>query len=130
MQEASRVLLSSFNNKDAYSCLTGEKESHAATVGAPSPPPISLLNQDHMAFDHGSSRVNNSIEDFSFSMAAGFIHSKEDADHHLHGGCTGNDGGMTRDFLGLRPLSNSDILDLDNLQPNFMNPNNTSHSDD
>ncbi|KAL8113710.1 hypothetical protein AgCh_020855 [Apium graveolens] len=125
-EEASRVLLSSFKNKDAYSCLTGEQESHAA---APPPPPTNSFNQDHIVFDLGSSRVNT-IEDFSFSMAAGFINSKEDADHQFHGGGIRNNGGMTRDFLGLRPLSNSDIVDIANLQPNFMNPNSTGHSDD
>ncbi|KAK1375938.1 Zinc finger protein JACKDAW [Heracleum sosnowskyi] len=105
--------------------------SHAAaTPGAPSPISTNSFNQnDHMVFDHGSSRVNT-VEDFSFSMA-GYINSKEDADHHLRGGGSAtNDNGMTRDFLSLRPLSNSDILDISNLQPNFMNPNNTSHSDD
>lgn len=127
-QEASRVLLSSFNNKDAYSCLTGEQESHAATAGASSPPPTNSFNQNHMVFDHGSSRLNT-FEDFAFSTA-GLLNSKEDADHHLHGGGTGNDAGMTRDFLGLRPLSNSDILDIANLHPNFMNPKNASNSDD
>lgn len=135
-EEASRVLLSSFKSKDAYSCLTGEQELHAATAGAapPAPPPSNSFNQDHhMVFDHGSSR-RNTFEDFAFSTA-GFMNSKEDADHHRHhggsgGGIGNNDDGMTRDFLGLRPLSNSDILDLANLQPNYMNPKNTSNSDD
>ncbi|XP_017231065.1 protein indeterminate-domain 7 isoform X1 [Daucus carota subsp. sativus] len=103
-EEASRVL-SSFNNKDAYnSCLTMEQESHAAaTAAAPS-------HQDrHLVFDQGS-RVTP-FQEFAFKTA-------------------GNDDGMTRDFLGLRPLSNSEILDIANLQPNYMNPNNTSKSAD
>lgn len=107
MQEASSLILSSFNNKDAYSCLTGEHEylSHAA----PTPPANSFI-QDHMVFDHGSSTV----EDFSFSMpSAAFINSKED-------------DGMTRDFLSLRPLSNSHILDVPNLHPNYINPKNST----
>lgn len=81
-----------------------EQESHAAaTAAAPS-------HQDrHLVFDQGS-RVTP-FQEFAFKTA-------------------GNDDGMTRDFLGLRPLSNSEILDIANLQPNYMNPNNTSKSAD
>lgn len=132
MQGASRVL-SSFNNKDAYSCVVGEQ-------AAPPPQPSSSFNQDHMVFDHGS-RVTTD-EDFAFSTAA-FMNAEEDAhagdDHHHHpdhggvlaGSGTGNDDGMTRDFLGLKPRSNSDILNIDNLHPYYYtNPNNTSNCDD
>jgi beta-galactosidase len=71
-----------------------------------------------------------SLED---ALASGVLNSKKDVNFSYSlskttrndngGGSSGGNEGMTRDFLGLRPLSHSDILSMAGLS----NCVNTSH---
>lgn len=114
--------LVSYGNKAAGS-------ANAGTVGGPPPP--SLL-QDMMMSSLSSSAATG-FEGSTFEDALGGIFSprKNDNFHQIlskasnEGGGGGNDG-MTRDFLGLRPLSHSDIFNIAGLG-NCMNTASSEH---
>lgn len=102
----------------------GNKAAGAAAGGPPPPPPPTSFLQDMMMNSLSSSSATTGFEGSTFEDAFGGIFNPkktpsssfmraDDTEGAGGGGIVGggNDG-MTRDFLGLRPLSHSDIFNI------------------
>lgn len=115
-----------FGNNNKAANLSGtEAGSGAAAAGAGvgAPHPSSSFLQDMISLSSANGFVGSAFDD-TFS---GMLSPKKDCSGGGGGG--GGDGeGMTRDFLGLRPLSENDILSIAALSTHVGNQNQTQKS--
>ncbi|CAO2840198.1 unnamed protein product [Amaranthus hypochondriacus] len=91
---------------------------------SPSPNPSSSFIHDMMINSMSSSYDHHHHEDAFGIGSMGTMMGKKDSSSLNNGSNQGNDG-LTRDFLGLRPLSHSEILTIAGLG-NCMNSNSTT----
>lgn len=104
------------SNKAANLSVTEEGSgAGGACAGAGAPSSSSLL-QDMISMSSASGFAGSSFDD----TFGGMLSAKKD-------GGGGNEG-MTRDFLGLRPLSESDILSIAGLSSHVNNQNQNQKS--
>lgn len=102
--------------------LSGTEEGSGAGGaggGAAAPSSSSSFLQDMISISSASGFAGSSFDD----TFGGMLSSKKDGSG---GGGGGGNEGMTRDFLGLRPLSESDILSIAGLSNHVSNQNQKS----
>ncbi|KAJ6932470.1 protein indeterminate-domain 7 [Populus alba x Populus x berolinensis] len=115
--------LAPFGNKAGPTAPSGASSTGALPSGA-------LIEDMMSSLSSASGFEGTSLED---ALVSGVLNSKKDVNFSYSlskttrndngGGSSGGNEGMTRDFLGLRPLSHSDILSMAGLS----NCVNTSH---
>lgn len=104
------------SNKAQLNLSGTEAGSGAGGAGGGAAAPSSSFLQDMISISSASGFAGSSFDD----TFGGMLSSKKD-------GSGGNEG-MTRDFLGLRPLSESDILSIAGLSNHVSNQNQTQKS--
>lgn len=144
--QLSTGLLSSFANKAAAPPPTADQYHQVSSANSflqdmmMSQGFVDVHQVPHQTFDH----------DYAFTTPAALLNQKKDHDQECYinedqfrkratpnhrpndhlVGITGNDEGMTRDFLGLRPLSHAEILRITALQGEYnANPTANDHPD-
>lgn len=108
LQKAAQVGATMSNSKATFAQNMSPLESGKNSVRASVPTAQSLLIQDMMNSLSSSSPspfIGSSFEDQK-STFCGLVCSKKEGDMNFH------EEGMTRDFLGLRPISNSEFLNF------------------
>ncbi|KAE9467927.1 hypothetical protein C3L33_00162, partial [Rhododendron williamsianum] len=106
------------SNKAQLNLSGTEAGSGAGGAGGGAAAPSSSFLQDMISISSASGFAGSSFDD----TFGGMLSSKKD------GSGGGGNEGMTRDFLGLRPLSESDILSIAGLSNHVSNQNQTQKS--
>lgn len=112
------------NNSNKAANLSGTEAGSgaaAAGAGAGAPHPSSSFLQDMISLSSANGFVGSAFDD----TFGGMLSPKKDCSG---GGGGGGNEGMTRDFLGLRPLSENDILSIAGLSTHVGNQNQTQKS--